>query len=76
MLPAPRVTYGCFGEALILALEGRREAYSLGRGRIAPEAMDEIMRLGRRHGFEVEPFYLGRERITPERVAAFAKAHR
>lgn len=58
-LPSPDIIYGCFAEAIILALEKRYENYSFGRGNITVEKIDEIRELGRKHGFEVASFYWG-----------------
>ncbi|MBD3246471.1 MAG: hypothetical protein GF333_05610 [Candidatus Omnitrophica bacterium] len=58
-LPDPRLIYGCFAEAIILALEKRYENYSFGRGNIYPEKVKEISRLGEKHGFHASPFYWG-----------------
>lgn len=41
---------GCLGETIILALEDRREAFSIGR-RLAIEKIYEIGSLGEKHGF-------------------------
>jgi predicted amino acid dehydrogenase len=58
-LPDPRVLYGCWSEAMILALDGRIESFSLGRGRIVPQKMEEIWEMARRHGFTRAPFFFG-----------------
>ncbi|MFA5411080.1 MAG: SRPBCC family protein [Candidatus Omnitrophota bacterium] len=62
-LPARDVLYGCFAEAIILALEKRFENFSFGRGNIFPEKIEEITRLGKKHGFEVSDFYWGDKTI-------------
>jgi predicted amino acid dehydrogenase len=46
----PGKTYACMAEAMVLALEGRYESYSLGK-RVQVEQVHEIARLARRHGF-------------------------
>lgn len=58
-LPSDDITYGCFAESVILALEKRYENYSFGRGNIWPEKIAEITELGKKHGFEVADFYWG-----------------
>jgi len=58
-LPSPDTLYGCFSEAIILALEKRYENYSFGRGNITAEKIEEIRKMGKFHGFEVAPFYWG-----------------
>ncbi|MFH0790827.1 MAG: SRPBCC family protein [Candidatus Omnitrophota bacterium] len=62
-LPSPDAIYGCFSEAIILALEKRYENFSFGRGNITPEKIDEIRDLGKKHGFEAADFYWGHRLI-------------
>jgi fatty aldehyde-generating acyl-ACP reductase len=65
-LPSPDTIYGCFSESIILALEKRYENFSFGRGNITPEKIEEIRKLGEKHGFEVADFYWGDKLIdTP-----------
>jgi predicted amino acid dehydrogenase/ribosome-associated toxin RatA of RatAB toxin-antitoxin module len=66
-LPSPDTLYGCFSEAIILALEKRFENYSFGRGNITPEKIDEIRNLGKKHGFEVSDFYWG-DKLVDEAI--------
>lgn len=58
-LPSQDTLYGCFSEAIILALEKRYENFSFGRGNITPEKIEEISYMGKTHGFEVADFYWG-----------------
>ncbi len=58
-LPSTQVLYGCFAEAIILALEKRFERFSFGRGNITLEKINEIREMGKKHGFEVADFYWG-----------------
>lgn len=58
-LPSEVILYGCFAEAIILALEKRFENFSFGRGNITIEKINEIRQLGSKHGFEVADFYWG-----------------
>ncbi|HDZ76902.1 MAG TPA: hypothetical protein ENH41_02315 [Candidatus Omnitrophica bacterium] len=62
-LPDAGVSYGCFCEAIILALEKRYESFSFGRGNITPEKIEEITALGKKHGFGISDFYWGNKRI-------------
>ena len=55
--PAPFVAHGCMLEAILLAMEGRFEAYTTGTNRITVEKVDEIWRLAREHGLDVSPFF-------------------
>ncbi|MBI4335387.1 MAG: SRPBCC family protein [Candidatus Omnitrophica bacterium] len=75
-LPSPNMLYGCFAEAIILALEKRYESFSFGRGNITTEKMEELRRLGYKHGFEVSDFYWGHKLVDPtmlERVKEVIK---
>lgn len=49
------VSLACMAETIILALEGRFENYSLGRG-IKLEKVEEINRLAKKHGFQLAGF--------------------
>ena len=55
--PAPRVMHGCLLEAVALALEGRFEPFSTGRGRITPERIDEMWAIAARHGIGLAPLF-------------------
>ncbi len=46
------VVYACMAETMALALEGRIENFSLGYN-IIPDKVEEIGRIGRKHGFDV-----------------------
>lgn len=48
----PGKAYACMAEAMILALEGRYESYSLGK-QIRVEQVREIAALARKHGFRL-----------------------
>ncbi len=67
-LPGPNVLYGCWCEAIVLALEGHYESFSLGRGLISPEKMELIWNMAKRHGFERSPFFFGGEIWTEEDI--------
>jgi len=47
--------HACLAEGMALALEGRWESYSSGRGGITPERAAEILALAARHGIEPAP---------------------
>jgi len=47
---SPGKTYACMAEAMVLALEGRYESYSLGK-RVRVEQVHEIAQLAHKHGF-------------------------
>jgi fatty aldehyde-generating acyl-ACP reductase len=55
--PFPDVVHGCLLEGMALALEGRFEPFSQGRGFITPERVIEIERIAARHGIHLAPLY-------------------
>ena len=68
-LPSPEVLYGCFAECIVLALEGRFESFSWGKGNITPERIDEIASIAERHGFRLAPFYSGGRLVSDGELA-------
>jgi len=73
-LPSPNISYGCFSEVIILALEHRFENYSYGRGNITVEKIDEMRKLGAKHGFELAPFFWADRLIEEEDIEEVKKA--
>jgi fatty aldehyde-generating acyl-ACP reductase len=55
--PFPDVVHGCLLEGMALALEGRFEPFSQGRGFITPERVEEIEAIAARHGIRLAPLY-------------------
>ncbi len=55
--PFPDVVHGCLLEGMALALEGRFEPFSQGRGSITPERVEEIETIAARHGIYLAPLY-------------------
>jgi fatty aldehyde-generating acyl-ACP reductase len=55
--PFPDVVQGCLLEGMALALEGRFEAFSQGRGSITQERVEEIATIAARHGIYLAPLY-------------------
>ena len=55
--PFPDVAHGCLLEGIALALEGRFEPFSRGRGGITPEHVGEIETIAARHGIRLAPFF-------------------
>jgi predicted amino acid dehydrogenase len=55
--PFPDVVHGCLLEGMALALEGRFEAFSQGRGLITPERVDEMESIAARLGICLAPLY-------------------
>jgi len=55
--PFLNVTHGCMLEGVVLALEGRFEAFSLGRGFICPARVEEISNIAKKHGIVPAPLF-------------------
>lgn len=55
--PFPNVVHGCLLEGMALALEGRFEPFSQGRGFITPERVNEMETIAARHGICLAPLY-------------------
>jgi len=72
-LPNANVLYGCFAEAVVLALEGRCESFSRGKGNITPEKMAEIAAIADKHGFRLAPFYSGGRLVSEDELAALRR---
>jgi len=71
--PSPDISYGCFSEVIVLALEKRYENFSFGRGNITPDKIEEMRQMATKHGFEVAPFYWGDKLIDEGRIAEIRK---
>jgi fatty aldehyde-generating acyl-ACP reductase len=70
--PAPNVVQGCLLEGMLLALEGRFESYSRGRGNISPGRVEEIWALAEKHGFALAPFF-NDEELCEGQIAALRR---
>jgi fatty aldehyde-generating acyl-ACP reductase len=55
--PFPDVVHGCLLEGVALALEGRFEPFSKGRGFITPDRVAEMETIAARHGIYLAPLY-------------------
>jgi predicted amino acid dehydrogenase len=55
--PFPDVVQGCLLEGVALALEGRFEPFSQGRGAITPERVEEMEAIAAHHGIYLAPLY-------------------
>jgi len=55
--PFPDVVHGCLLEGMALALEGRFEPFSQGRGFITPQRVGEMETIAARHGIYLAPLY-------------------
>ncbi|MBV8066581.1 MAG: shikimate dehydrogenase [Candidatus Eremiobacteraeota bacterium] len=69
----PRTALACMSETMILALEGRLEPYTLGRG-IKLERIVEIEEMAESCGFELAGMRAFDAAITPEKIAATREA--
>jgi fatty aldehyde-generating acyl-ACP reductase len=71
----PRTALACMSETMVLALENRREHYTLGRG-IDLAKVREIDALATRAGFELAGMRAFDAAVTPERIAEIRAAAR
>src|SRR6267378_628996 len=55
--PFPDVVHGCLLEGMALALDGRFEPFSQGRGSISRERVEEMETIAARHGIYLAPLY-------------------
>ncbi len=68
-----RTALACMSETMILALEGRLEPYTIGRG-IKLEKVIEIQEMAQRCGFELADMRAFDAAITPESIVATREA--
>ena len=71
----PKVSLACMAETILLALEGRHENFSLGRG-LSLDQVEEISRLADRHGFKLAGFRSFDRFVTDEAIEAVREAAR
>jgi predicted amino acid dehydrogenase len=55
--PFPDVVHGCLLEGMALALDGRFESFSQGRGFITPQRVEQMEKIAARHGIYRAPLY-------------------
>ena len=55
--PLPHIGHGCILEAVVLAFENRFENYSIGKGNIINQKIDDIYAMSIKHGLKLAPFY-------------------
>lgn len=67
-MPATNVLYGCFAEAIVLALEDRYENFSWGKGNITRERINFMREIALKHGFELAPFFWGNRLMKEEDI--------
>src|SRR5258705_11035513 len=73
--PFPDVVHGCLLEGMALALDGRFEPFSQGRGSISWERVEEMETIAARHGIYLAPLYnaagpVEAETSLPDRMVA------
>ena len=66
--------YGCLAETMVLALEGRFESFSIGRGNITEDKMSEIKLMASKHGITVADFFCGYKLFTDEDIDGIKKS--
>lgn len=71
----PRISLACMAETILLALEGRYENFSLGRG-LRVEQVEEIARIADKHGFKLAGFRSFDHFVTDEEILAVREAAR
>lgn len=65
---------GCLGETIILALENRRESFSIGRS-LSIERIEEIGKLGEKHGFITDNLRKSKKPINKKQIQKFAQIY-
>lgn len=58
LLPAGSI-YGCLAEGIVLTFEGKFENYSIGRGNITEEKVNEISKIAKKHDLQLSEFFCG-----------------
>jgi len=64
--PFPNVVHGCLLEGMALALEGRFDPFSQGRGFITRQRVEQIEEIAARHGIYLAPLYNAAGPLTAE----------
>jgi predicted amino acid dehydrogenase len=65
--------YGCIAETMTLALEGRFESYSIGRGNITEKKVMEIKTMAQNNGITVSDFFCGYKMFTEKDIENIRK---
>lgn len=69
----PNSLFGCLSEGILLTLEGRFENYSLGRGNITEEKINEMFQIEKEHGFSVADFFCGYKQFSDKDIEDIRK---
>ena len=64
---APSLAYACMAETMILTMEGRYESFSLG-GNVDVAKVEEISRLGKKHGFSLASMRSYEKEVSEQQV--------
>lgn len=65
--------HGCVAETMLLTFGGRFESFSIGRGKITPQRIEEIRGLALEHGFSCAPFIVGDKIISVQQAKNIGK---
>ena len=65
--------YGCLAEGLILGFEVKKDNYSIGRGNIKQERIDEIWKMADKHGFGLSEFFCGHKFYTVDDITRLSQ---
>jgi len=63
----PKTAYACMSETMMLALEGRKENFTLGKD-VSVEQVEETWRLAKKHGFELAGFRSFEKAVGPDAI--------
>lgn len=69
----PDSIFGCLSEGILLALDGRFENYSIGRGNITEAKIEEMFGIEKKHGFDVADFFCGRKLFAADDIRDIKK---
>jgi len=69
----PNSIFGCLSEGILLALDGRFENYSIGRGNITEAKIKEMFEIEKKHGFDVADFFCGHKLFTEDDIRNIRK---
>lgn len=66
--------YGCILETVLLALDNKLEAFSVGRN-LSIENLEEIEKMSKKHGFIISNLYSFNEKLDKSRIRSFVKKY-
>ncbi|UCD55291.1 MAG: hypothetical protein JSV93_00400 [Candidatus Omnitrophota bacterium] len=72
IVPAKGV-FGCVAETMALTFENKFEPYSIGRGNITEEKIEEIKTIAARHGIVLSDFFCGYKFFTEKEIENIKK---